>query len=153
MSSKYLGILGISRLSYPKSGYVEDNEGPKKSRDNLRIQEKLRLSRFPPTPRIIPTCLDSSRLKSRCPLTRPEFWLRPPRSRFFKKSRRPTRSQSRFFKKSRRPPRSRSRPDSAQFLSRYYPPRDISPIPGTDTTQNKNNLKLADKARMVDCTM
>ena len=36
--------------------------------------------------------------------------------------------RSRFFKKSRRPPRSRSRPDLTQFLSRYYPPRDISLI-------------------------
>ena len=43
---------------------------------------------------------------------------------------RPPRSWSRFFKKSRRPPRSRSRPDSTQFLSRYYPPRDILPISG-----------------------
>ena len=32
-----------------------------KSRDNSRIREKLRLSRFPPTPRIIPTCLVLSR--------------------------------------------------------------------------------------------
>ena len=51
-------------------------------------------------------------------------------SRFVKKSGRPPRSQSRFVKKSGRPPRSQSRPDPTRFLSRFYPPRDISPMVG-----------------------
>ena len=116
MSSKYLGILGISRLSYPKSGYFEDNEGEKKSRDNSRFPGKFEIISIFPDSSKYP---DLSRLLSNkipMPPTRPDFLLRPPRSR------------SRFFKKSGRPPRSRSRPDSTRFLSRYYPPRDISPI-------------------------
>ena len=100
---------------------------------------------YPDFPRFIPTFLDFSQLSS----IFPDLFLTKKPKKNWGKLRFPPRSRSRFVKKSGWPFRSRSRPDPTLCLSRYYPPRDISPMVASESCRGcvNENLKVAIDSR------